>query len=56
MILDGHQGMRNYLAAEDIDTTTAWRDSIPQASGWATDPSTLLLHLFAMVEDESSQR
>ena len=28
----------------------------PQASGWATDPSTLLLDLLAMVGDESSQR
>ena len=35
---------------------TAWSGSIPQASGWATDPSTLLLHFFAMVGDESSQR
>ena len=35
---------------------TAWSGSIPQASGWATVPSTLLLHLLAMVEDESSQR
>ena len=33
---------------------TAWSGSTPQASGWATDPSTLLLHLLAKVEDESS--
>ena len=33
---------------------TAWSGSTPQASGWATDPSTLLLHLLAKVEDDSS--
>ena len=32
---------------------TAWSGSTPQASGWAIDPSTLLLHLLAKVEDES---
>ena len=33
---------------------TAWSGSTPQASGWATDPRTLLLHLLAKVENVSS--
>ena len=35
---------------------TAWSGSTPQASGWATDPSTLLLHVLAKVEDEFSTK
>ena len=35
---------------------TARSGSTPQVSGWATDPSTLLLHLLAKVEDESSPK
>ena len=34
----------------------AWSGSTPQASGWATDPSTLWLQILAKVEDESSPR
>ena len=47
---------RVYLAAEDKDTATAWCGSIPRASGWATDPSTLWLQILAKVEDESSPK
>ena len=64
--LHGHKDMKNYQAQvwhgtefnwqQKTTKATAWSGSIPQASGWATDPSTLLLHIFAMVEDESSQR
>ena len=64
--LHGHQGMRNdhgqvWLGTEfnwqqKTTKATAWSGSIPQASGWTTDPSMLLLRFFAMVEDESSQR
>ena len=32
---------------------TTWNGSIPQASGWATSPSTLLLHILAKIEDGS---
>ena len=35
---------------------TAWSGSTPQVSGWATDPSTLLFHVLAKVEDESSPK
>ena len=35
---------------------TAWSGSTPQASGWATDPSMLLLHILAKIEDESSPK
>ena len=66
--LQGHQDMTKYHAkwlgtefnckaeAEVLNTATAWSGSIPQASGWATNPSILLLHLLAKVEDESSRR
>ena len=35
---------------------TAWSGSNPQVSGWATDPTTLLLLVLAKVEDESSPK
>ena len=44
-----------FWEVEDKDTATTWCGSIPKASGWATNPSMLLLDLLAMVVDESSQ-
>ena len=62
--LQGHQGMTKISSQAWLRTEfnwqrktakpTAWSGSTPQASGWATDPSTLLLHVLAKVEDESS--
>ena len=64
--LQGHQGMTKISSQAWLRTefnwqrkttkATAWSGSTPQASGWATDPSTLLLHLLAKVEDESSPK
>ena len=64
--LQGHQGMTKISSQSWLRTefnwqrkttkTTAWSGSTPQVSGWATDPSTLLLHLLAKVEDESSPK
>ena len=62
--LQGHLGMTEISSQAWLRTefnwqrktakATAWSGSTPQASGWATDPSTLLLHLLAKVEDDSS--
>ena len=46
---------QNFNWQQKTTKATAWSGSIPQASGWATDPNMLLLHLLIMVEDESSQ-
>lgn len=64
--LQGHQGMTKISSQAWLMTefnwqrktakATAWSGSTPQASGWATDPSTLLLHILANMEDESSPK
>ena len=62
--LQGHQGMTGISGQAWLSTefnwqrkmakSMAWSGSTPQAFGWATDPSTLLLQIFAKVEDDSS--